>query len=265
MPAAARSAVLFDIDGTLVDTRSLHIDAWLRAFADVGHPVDAWRIHAAIGMDSAELLEVLLQGESDRLGAAAKERHRIHDAAAEERMRTFTGARALLDELARRGLKVVLATSSPEEESATTTRVLGAGGAVLAATTSSDVDRAKPEPDVVQVALQKAEVGAEDAMMVGDAVWDVLPAGRAGVRCIGVRTGGVSGEELEGSGAIAVYDDVAALLEGLDGSPLFSRRPAFVRTPVRGIRLPQVGERLRSCWRISSTGGRHVSRNLAKP
>lgn len=223
MSDATCSAVLFDIDGTLVDTNYLHIDAWLRAFADIGHPVDAWRIHRAIGMDSAKLLEALLGDDADRLGDAAKERHQVHYAADEERMRAFADARALLDELARRDLKVVLATSSPPEEFAMTTKVLDAGDAVLTATTSSDVDTAKPAPDVVQVALEKAGVEASDAVMIGDAVWDVRAAADAGVRCIGVRTGGVSAQELSEAGAIAVYDDVAALLAGLDASPLYSR------------------------------------------
>ena len=177
----------------------------------------------AIGMDSAKLLEALLGDDVDRLGDAAKERHSIHYAADEVRIRAFAGAKALLEELARRDLKVVLATSSPPEEFAMTTKVLAAGDAVLTATTSSDVGTAKPEPDVVRVALEKAGVDAADAVMIGDAVWDVEAAARAGVRCIGVRTGGVSGRELEAAGAVAVYDDVAALLAGLDRSPLFSR------------------------------------------
>lgn len=223
MPTATCAAVLLDIDGTLVDTNYLHVDAWLRAFADIGHPVDAWRIHAAIGMDSGKLLEALLGDDAERLGDDAKQRHSVHYAKDEDRIRAFQHAKALLDELARRDLKVVLATSSPPEEFSMTTKVLDAGEAVLTATTSSDVETAKPEPDVVHVALQKAGVDAADAVMVGDAVWDVEAAAKAGVRCIGVRTGGVSGKDLQDAGAIAVYEDVAALLAGLDDSPLFSR------------------------------------------
>lgn len=222
MPEATCTAVLFDIDGTLVDTNYLHIDAWLRAFADVGHPVDAWRVHAAIGMDSAKLLDSVLGDDAGRLGDPAKDRHRVHYAADRDRVRAFDQAQALLRELADRGLKVVLATSSPPEELAMTTDVLDAGDAVLTATTSSDVDTAKPAPDVVQVALEKAGVDAADAVMVGDAVWDVRAAADAGVRCIAVASGGVGAAELRQAGAIAVYDDVAALLADLDGSPLFS-------------------------------------------
>jgi HAD superfamily hydrolase (TIGR01509 family) len=222
MPEPTCSAVLLDIDGTLVDTNYLHVDAWLRSFADVGHPVDAWRIHAAIGMDSSKLLETLLGDDADRLGEAAKDRHREHFAAQHDRIRAFDQAQELLRELARRGLKVVLATSSPPEEFDATTAVLDAGDAVLTATTSSDVETAKPAPDVVGVALRKAEVDAADAVMIGDAVWDVQAAATAGVRCIAVRSGGVGAAELTDAGAVAVYDDVASLLRELDSSPLFA-------------------------------------------
>ncbi|WP_133767740.1 HAD family hydrolase [Amnibacterium kyonggiense] len=223
MPDATCSAVLLDIDGTLVDTNYLHVEAWSRAFGELGHPVDAWRIHAAIGMDSGKLLEALLGDDAERLGDAAKERHAAHFAELADRIRAFPRAQDLLRELARRGLKVVLATSSPPEEFDRTTAVLGAGDAVLTATTSSDVDTAKPAPYVVGVALDKAEVAASDAVMIGDAVWDVQAAAAAGVRCIAVRSGGVGADELRDAGAIAVYDDVAALLDDLDESPIFRR------------------------------------------
>ena len=220
MPEKSASTVLLDIDGTLVDTNYLHVDAWSRALADVDRPVDAWRVHRVIGMDSGRLLADLLGDDADRLGDAAKQRHAHHYAAQRPRMRAFAGARDLLHELAGRGFQVVLATSSPPEEYAMTTGVLDPGDAVAASTTSEDVETAKPAPDVIGVALQKARARPDDAVMIGDAVWDVESASTAGVRCIGVLTGGVGRAELLGAGAIAVYDDVAALLDGLDGSPL---------------------------------------------
>ena len=223
MPDATCSAVLFDIDGTLVDTNYLHVDAWLRAFADVGHPADAWRVHASIGMDSAKLLDAVLGDDAERLGSAAKSGHESHFTSLRDRVRAFDQAQALLRELAERGLKVVLATSSSPEEFAVTTDVLDAEDAVLAATTSSDVETAKPAPDVVTVALRKAGVDAADAVMVGDAVWDMQAAAAAGVRCIAVRSGGIGAAELMEAGAVAVYDDVAALLRDLDRSPIFVR------------------------------------------
>ena len=223
MPTASCKAVLFDIDGTLADTNYLHVDAWLRAFADAGHPVDAWRVHRAIGMDSAKLLETLLDEDLDRLGDTVKERHRIHYAAQRDRMRRFAGARELLRELADRGLQIVLATSAPQQEFDMLMELLQPGALVAEVTTAEDVQTAKPAPDVVQVALEKAGVSAEEAVLIGDAAWDAEACVRAGVRCIGVLSGGYGASELRDAGAIAVYDDVAGLLADLDDSPLFSR------------------------------------------
>ena len=222
MPDQHPQAVLFDIDGTLVDSNYLHIDAWTRAFADVGHPVPAWRIHRCIGMDSAKLLEALLGDELDRLGDDAKERHSAHYERDAERLRPFDRAQDLLRAVAERGLKVVLATSAPPHEFELLQQVLAVDDAVAEYTTAGDVETAKPAPDVVQVALEKAGVDADAAVMVGDTVWDVEAAGRAGVRAIGVLSGGIGEGELRDAGAIAVYEDVAALLRELDGSPLVS-------------------------------------------
>ncbi|WP_375388278.1 HAD family hydrolase [uncultured Amnibacterium sp.] len=223
MPGPTCTAVLLDIDGTLVDTNYLHVDAWLRACADVGHPVDAWRVHRAIGMDSAKLLDTLLGDDAERLGDEAKERHSAHYAADQERMRRFAGAQELLGTLAGRGFQVVLATSAPQEELDMIIRALDPGDSVFAITTAEDVETAKPAPDVVRVALDKAGVSADDAIMVGDAAWDAESSVRAGVRCIGVLSGGYGASELRDAGAVAVYDDVAALLAGLDDSPLYIR------------------------------------------
>jgi len=221
MPAATCKAVLFDIDGTLVDTNFLHVDAWLRACADVGHPVDAWRVHRAIGMDSAKLLETLLDDDAERLGEQVKDRHATHYAADRDRMRRFAGAQELLRELADRGLEVVLATSAPQEEYDMIIEVLDPGDSVAEVTTAEDVESAKPAPDVIEVALKKAGVTADEAVMIGDAAWDAESSVRAGVRCIGVLSGGYGAAELRDAGAIAVYDDVAGLLADLDDSPLF--------------------------------------------
>jgi HAD superfamily hydrolase (TIGR01509 family) len=221
VPTPTCKAVLFDIDGTLADTNYLHVDAWLRACADVGHPVDAWRVHRAIGMDSSKLLEILFDDQAELLGDAAKERHRIHYAADRARMRRFAGALELLQELAGRGLQVVLATSAPQEEFDMLMEVLEPGDAVSEVTTGEDVEDAKPAPDIVQVALQRAGVAPEDAVMVGDAAWDAQSCVKAGVRCIGVLSGGYGAAELRDAGAVEVYDDVAGLLADLEGSAIY--------------------------------------------
>jgi HAD superfamily hydrolase (TIGR01509 family) len=216
-------AALFDIDGTLVDSNYLHIDAWDRAFASVGHPVDVWRIHRSIGMDSAKLLETLLGDQAEAVGDAAEEEHTRLYMETTDRLRAIGGARELLAELAKRGHAVVLATSAPEEELEILLGVLEVDDSVKAVTSSEDVGTAKPEPDIIETALEKAEVPADDAVMVGDSVWDIVAAKRAGVASIGLLSGGFGREELLAAGAAVVYEDVAELLERLDESPLATR------------------------------------------
>jgi HAD superfamily hydrolase (TIGR01509 family) len=208
------SAVLFDIDGTLVDSNYLHVDTWDRAFQQNGHPVDIWRIHRAIGMDSAELLKALLGDDPDGVADAAKELHGELYKNEAGRLRPFDGAAELVRTLLDRGIKVVLATSAPEDELKILLGVLGLSEDEVATTSSGDVEMAKPEPGIIEAALEKAGVAPERAVMVGDTIWDVIAAKRAGVATIGVRSGGVSEEELTGRGAIEVHDDTRALLEG---------------------------------------------------
>lgn len=214
------TAVLFDIDGTLVDSNYLHIEAWAHAFADLGVPVDAWRIHRAIGMDSSKLLAAMLGDRAEELSDRAKDLHTAYYTALAPRLRAFDGARELLAELSRRGATVVLATSAPEEELALLRDTLDVEDAVDHITSGDDVDTAKPDPDIVNVALEKAAVEASASLFVGDTVWDVEAAARSGVACIGVLSGGVSAAELLDAGAVAVYSGTAELLELLDSSPL---------------------------------------------
>jgi HAD superfamily hydrolase (TIGR01509 family) len=218
MTDTERPAVLFDIDGTLVDSNYLHIESWERALAALGHPVDSWRIHRAIGMDSSKLLDELLGDEADELGEEATERHSAEYKEMIGRLRPFAGARDLLAELHRRGLTVVLATSAPDDELEILRDVLEVEESVAAITSAGDVGTAKPDPDIIEVALQKAGVPPERAIMVGDAVWDMQAAGRAGVTGIGVLSGGISEDELRRAGAVEVYLDVADLLDRLDDS-----------------------------------------------
>ena len=224
--SASQTAVIFDIDGTLVDSNYLHIDAWDRAFASAGHPVETWRIHRAIGMDSGKLIERLLEpadgADVGSVSEVVKNAHGRFYAAMADRLRAFAGARELLGELAARGRTVVLATSAPQHELDTLLDVLKVGDSVDVVTSGADVESAKPDPDLVEVALTRASVSAEQAVMVGDSVWDVIAASRAGVATIGVLSGGYSADELLSAGAGAVYDDIADLLTHLDDSPIGS-------------------------------------------
>lgn len=215
-----QTAVLLDIDGTLVESNYLHIDAWDRAFAAVGHPVEVWRIHRAIGMDSGKLLEHLLGDAAESVGDDAKAKHTEFYLASTERLRPIPGARELLAALAGLGHAVVLATSAPEEELEALLAVLDVNDVLTAVTSSEDVDTAKPDPDIIKAALGKASVPAPQAVMIGDSVWDVEAARRTGVVCIGLLSGGFGADELLTAGAAAVYDNVSDLLDHLDDSPI---------------------------------------------
>ncbi|GHD41262.1 HAD family hydrolase [Mycetocola manganoxydans] len=213
-------AVLFDVDGTLVDSNYLHVEAWTHAFADLEVFVPAWRVHRAIGQDSARLLGALLGDRADELRDRAKELHSRYYKELAPRLEPLAGSRDLIRALSARGTIVVLATSAPEDELELLTGTLDVDGSLHATTNADDVETAKPDPSIVEVALGKAGVPAGEAIFVGDSVWDCFAASRAGVPTIGLLSGGFSSAELLSAGAIAIYDDPAALLRELHLSPL---------------------------------------------
>lgn len=218
--STAPGAVLLDIDGTLVDSNYSHVFAWVRAFRDVGHPVDAWRIHRGIGMGGDLLLGELLGDRKEELGDAAKERHSEYYAQAADELHRFDKVPELIDAINQRGARVVLASSAAPEEMEILEPLLDISESVHAITSAKDVEAAKPDPDLVHTALEAAGVGPERAVFVGDALWDVKAAATAEVPCVGVLTGGVSAAELTDAGAVAVYRSVAEILAELDSSPL---------------------------------------------
>lgn len=215
-----RPAVLFDLDGTLVDSNYLHVHAWQRAFHDVGLPVQAWHIHRSIGMDGSMLIDELSKGADDDVQKRLKDLHTRYYEGTAELLTTLPGARPLLQRVADGDLQVVLATSAPENELAMLRATVACDDLVSAITSAEDVEQAKPEPDIVNVALTKAGVTAEHAVFVGDTVWDVEASTRAGVPCIAVLSGGTSRAELEAAGAAAIFDDAQHLCEHLDSSPI---------------------------------------------
>ena len=220
MPDAPTTAVLFDIDGTLVDSNFLHVDAWNSAFTDLGLAVPSWRIQRAIGADGSELLEQLIADESDDVKSKATDLHSEHYQRLTPRLQVLPGARDLVKAIVERGTRVVFATSAPQEELDHLLELLDLDDQLHAVTSSEDVETSKPKPDIIQVALQKAGVDADSAVMVGDAVWDVKSAAGAGVSTVALLSGGTGTAELRDAGAVAVFDDAAALLETLDVSPL---------------------------------------------
>jgi HAD superfamily hydrolase (TIGR01549 family) len=203
-------AIILDIDGTLVDTNYQHALAWYRAFRRHGVVLPIWRIHRAIGMGGDQLVEELA-------GAQVEERQGDEIRADEgplymemiEEVEPFEGARELIGELRSRERTIVLASSAKEDEVERYLDLLEARDPVDAWTTSADVEATKPEPDLVEAALEKA--GTRDAVMVGDTVWDVKAAGRAGIETIAVLSGGYGAAELREAGAREVFESIAEL------------------------------------------------------
>ncbi len=218
-------AALFDVDGTLVDSNPLHVVAWWEALRQSGHTVPTRAVHHAIGLPGEDLLEHLLGPDRDRSGDDRLSG--AHDALYGtwfERLQAFDGAADLLRALARRGWKVVLVTSAKDRELEALRAAVDADDAITAAATSDDVEEGKPAPDPIEHALSLVDVTPDRAVFVGDSVWDMKAARRAGLATVGLLCGGIPRADLTEAGAEAVYDDVAGLLDGLDTGP-FSTGP----------------------------------------
>jgi HAD superfamily hydrolase (TIGR01509 family) len=212
------TAALFDVDGTLVDTNYLHAVAWWEAFAYAGHDVPMAAIHQVIGMGSDLLLDALLPGDRDRdADDGIRTAHSAMYSAYWSRLRPLPQAAELLRACRKAGLRVVLASSADPQEFEVLRAVLDAEDAIDETTSSGDVGTSKPAPDLVQVALDKAGVPPQQAVFVGDTVWDVEACQRAGVPCLGLRSGGISRAELVDAGAVAVFADPADLLQATGG------------------------------------------------
>ncbi len=212
-------AVLFDVDGTLVDSNYLHVDAWQRALADHDVDVPSWRIHRALGQDSNRLLRSLAGERSDEWIDEVTGLHAQFYRELRPRLRPFDGSRDLLRELAGRDVRVVLATSASEDELAALLQALDADDAIHATTSAGDVDQAKPDPALIEIALQRAGALPANAIMIGDAVFDMQASTRVGVRGVAVLSGGIGANELASAGAAVVFDDAGDLLDNLAALP----------------------------------------------
>lgn len=207
--------IVFDVDGTLVDTNYHHAIAWYRAFRGAGVTPAVWRIHRAIGMGGDKLVgavggEDVEDEHGDDLRAAWTEEY----GKLIGEVQPFEGATALLQAARDRGLRVVLASSGQKEHVDHYLDLLDARQLAHDWTTSEDAEETKPAPDLVQTAL--AKVGAGSAVMIGDSTWDAAAAERAGVASVAVLTGGFSDTELREAGARQVYDSLVALHDDLD-------------------------------------------------
>jgi phosphoglycolate phosphatase-like HAD superfamily hydrolase len=216
VPDRGRGGVIFDVDGTLLDTNYLQVAAWWEAFRERGHEIRCADVHRALGMGSTELVERVLGRPDPAVNAA----HSRHYAPYLGRIRPLPGAAGLLRATAGLGLDVVLATSAKADEVDLMMDALGAGPTVGTVVSSGDVERAKPDPGIVCKALDESGVDPGRAVMVGDTIWDVRAAERAGLPCIGLLCGGTAEAELRDAGAVAVYRDPAALLDDIQASPI---------------------------------------------
>ena len=215
------AVAILDIDGTLVDTNYHHAIAWFRAFRQHGIVLPIWRIHRHIGMGGDQLIGALTDERfEEREGDSIRAAEKVLYMELIGEVEPMQGARQLLEEIKRRGHSVVLASSAKADEVEHYLELLDARSIADAWTTSADVEQTKPQPDLVNSALEKADADPKDAVMVGDTPWDVQAANSAKVPTIAVRTGGFGQEELEEAGAAAVFESVAELLGRIDETKL---------------------------------------------
>ena len=216
---SARPALLFDLDGTLVDSVYQHVLSWRDALESEGLHLSVWRIHRRIGMSGGLFLKALDRELGTSLSKAQAERLRQSHAKGLlgrlDQIRPLPGARELLTALSALHVPFAIATSGAEKTARPTLALLGIpeGTPVV---TRDQVAYAKPNPDLFLAAAERLGVPPGDCFVVGDSIWDLLAAQRAGALSVGLLSGGYGQEELERAGAYRVYDDPAGLLAHLD-------------------------------------------------
>jgi phosphoglycolate phosphatase-like HAD superfamily hydrolase len=207
--------VVLDVDGTLVDSNYHHTLAWWQSFHEQGRQVPAWRIHRSIGMGGDRLVAAVAGDETEaEIGDDVRDgwEHRFDEHL--DDIVPLPGARALLADLDARGFRVALASSGIPRHTAHARDVLEADGRVGTITTSEDAEESKPAPELVEVALDRTD--ATHAVLVGDSVWDVRSATKAGLPVIALLCGGFGRAELEDEGAAVVLEDLEELRSRLD-------------------------------------------------
>lgn len=220
-PGGTRRGVLFDVDGTLIDSSYIHTIAWWGAFRQYGHDVPMAAIHQLVGMGGARLVDNLLPPARDRdEDEDIMASHGALYASHWPSLRALDGAKDLLGQCHAGGLAVALASSARERDLQVMRSVLDADSFIDAATSANDAKESKPAPDILEAALAAAGVDAAGAVYVGDAVWDMKAAGALGIPAIGVTCGGIQASQLREAGAVEVYDGPRHLLENLGSSAI---------------------------------------------
>jgi HAD superfamily hydrolase (TIGR01549 family) len=213
------TAAILDIDGTLVDTNYHHTIAWYRAFRQSAVTLPLWRIHRHIGMGGDQLVAALTSDDFEAShGDDVRAAEKVLYMELIDEVRPLAGARELIEDLKRSGHAVVLASSAKPDEVEHYLDLLDARELADEWTHSGDVERTKPEPDLVVAAIEKA--GGGPAVMIGDSTWDCEAAKRAGVPTVAVLTGGFSAAELREAGAACVFESVEKLRADIETTPL---------------------------------------------
>jgi HAD superfamily hydrolase (TIGR01549 family) len=212
--------VIFDVDGTLVDSNDAHARAWIQAFAEHAITVTYETVRRAIGMGGDKLMPLVAGIEEDSLpGKKITERRKqIFKEIWLPRLQPFAGARGLVERLSREGFTLAVASSATEEELHSLLEAAHVADLIPTRTSSDDADRSKPDPDIVTAAIKRAGCPKEAAVMIGDTPYDVEAATRAGIQIIALTCGGWPRKDLRG--AVAVYADPADLLDRHDFSRL---------------------------------------------
>jgi len=216
-----RPGLLFDVDGTLVDTNYLHALAWSRALRDAGEWAPMNAIHRLVGMGGDQLVPQLLGHPSPK--ATAGRPRRYHELT--DDIRPFPGATELLRQAHDCGLAVILATSAPNDELAILREALDADDVISGQITADDIEDSKPAPEVFLTALDEYSIDPKRALAIGDSIWDIQAARAAGIGCVAVESGGFSQHELREAGARHVYRDAKEILDQFLTSPLAQLHP----------------------------------------
>ncbi|MBX3216311.1 MAG: HAD family hydrolase [Labilithrix sp.] len=234
-------AVLFDIDGTLLDSNDAHAQAWLDSLRGHGRNVPFELVRSKIGMGADKLLAELVAVDHESVeGKSIRDRRaRIFTAQYLPDLGPFHGARVLVDRLRSRGLVCAAVSSASAEDIAPLLRAAGVADLIDVVVSADDADRSKPDPDLVEIALDRIELTPGEALMIGDTPYDIAAGERAGVPVVALRCGG-GWSDADLAGAIAIYDDPADLSSQLDRSPLALDResnPPSARRTMRARRI----------------------------
>lgn len=209
-------AIIFDLDGTLVDSVDYHAQAWVKAFQEYGYDFSFDRLRQQIGKGSEYIIgDLLSPDEAEKYESdIAQYRKQYYQENLLQKVQPFSQVKELFQAIKADGIRIVLASAARKETIAHYKKLLDIENLIDSATSTDDVDKSKPEPDIFQTALKKLkDIQPEEIIVVGDSPYDAIAAAKAGLRTIGVLSGGFERETLTQAGCIAIYQDPADLLK----------------------------------------------------